>query len=227
MARIFSAIGFRLAVLSVGLGIGFMYAGWESYSIASKTKSTPTSITAAQLSKSGPPSDNAYVHITDYDLNDEYIVMKKDKDDSDSTDWKRVWLQVVPSGGDQSGKPIIVKDESINNKEELKAFGQKSSFDAIVMNDLFDVSPPKTPSGMHFPEIDTKKDWVVEVRTRSDTGSAMTLLVIGLVLAVLGAIPVIRSFIMGRGTKSGTIIDSSGSMGGGSMGGELGGRKRR
>jgi hypothetical protein len=224
MARIFSAIGTRLAILGVGLGIGCMYAGWESYSIASKTKDTPTAITAAQLSKSGPPRDNAYVHITDYNLNDEYIIVRKERDsNSETASWNRVWLQVMPSGGDQSGKPIIVKDESINNKDDLKEFGQKTSFDAIVMNDLFDVSPPKTPNGMNFPNIDSKKDWVVEVRTCSDAGSAITWFVVGLVFTLLGLIPVIRSFTVGRATKSGTIVDSS-SDSGGPMGGS---RKRR
>src|ERR1700722_14712688 len=110
MAGFLSRLGSRLAVISIGLGIGCMYAGWDNYNIASKTKAEPTAITAAQLLNSGPPSDNAYVHVTDYNLNSETIFVRKknskdNKDSKDVTDdgsrWERVWLQVIPV--DQSG----------------------------------------------------------------------------------------------------------------------------
>lgn len=225
MAGFLSRLGSRLAVISIGLGLGCMYAGWDNFNIASKTKAEPTEITAAQLSKSGPPSDNAYVRVTDFNLNYEYILVRKktssdtkdskdSKDDSSTDDasrWDRVWLQVVPV--DQSdlgaGKTMILKDDEIHGKQDLEEFGKKTSFDAIVMNGLDHLSPPKTPSGMHFPDIDEDKDIMLDIRSRPDSGSAIGWGLTGLGLALLGGLGLFRRFAMGRGGSGGTITSST------------------
>ena len=132
MRGFLSRLGFRLAIIGIGLGLGFMFVGWEDFTISSKTKAQPASITAAELSKSGPPRDNAYVHVTDYDVNNEYIIESKEN----SSYWSRVWLQIMPAGkaAGQAGKPIVLKDDAISNEQDLNEFGKQPTFDGIVAN---------------------------------------------------------------------------------------------
>ncbi len=207
-----SRLGLRLGLVGIGIGVALAAVGWEDFAISAKTKAQPTTITAAQLSKSGPPKDNAYVHVTNYDLNQEYIIESKD----DSKLWDRVWLQAIPQGqnADSAGKPIVIKDGNISSEDELNQFGQKTSFDGIVTNGITSISPPKTPSGMHFPEVDGGKVWLVEMRDRPDTGTAFGFTGAGLVFLLGGGFFTLTGFR--TRAKGGTIINSN-----------IGGRNRR
>jgi hypothetical protein len=80
-----SFIAGRLRVVAIGVGLFCLHQGWHDFTISQKTKSTPTTITAEELSRSGPPRDNAYVHVTNYYMNREFIVDAA-KDDSPQED---------------------------------------------------------------------------------------------------------------------------------------------
>jgi len=217
MSSFMSRLGFRFGLIGIGIGCGLVFVGWEDFAISAKTKAQPTAITAAQLSKSGPPKDNAYVHVTNYDVNQEYIIESKEDSKDESKDWDKVWLQIIPEGqaADGAGKPIVVKDSRISNESDLSDFEQETSFDGIVTNGITSISPPKTPSGMHFPDADGGKVWLVDMRDRPDTGTACWMTIIG--VALLGGGGLI-SFFNFRGTsaKPSTIVNSN-----------MGSRKRR
>jgi hypothetical protein len=207
-----SRLGFRFGLIGLGIGVALVAVGWEDFSISAKTKAQPTTITAAALSKAGPPKDNAYVHVTNYAINQEYIIETKD----DSKLWDRVWLQAIPQGqtAESAGKPIVIKDGGISTEDELNRFEQQTSFDGIVTNGITSISPPKTPSGMHFPEVDGGKVWLVEMRDRPDTGTAFGFTGAGLIFLLGGGFLSFTGFR--TRAKPGTIINSN-----------VGGRNRR
>ncbi|MGH2507996.1 MAG: hypothetical protein ACRDHZ_11420 [Ktedonobacteraceae bacterium] len=167
--------------------------GWEDFTIAIKTNAQPTTITAAQLSRFGPPNDNRYVHVTDYDLSQEYIVEEKQ---SDSKIWDRVWLQALPKGkiAQDGGRPIVLKDGRISGEDDYEDFTKQPSFDGIVINGVTTIAKPDTPSGMNFPDIDQSKAWVVDIRDRPDTGTACGFALGGMILILGGGFMVFTRF---------------------------------
>jgi len=191
---LFFHIGMRLSVLVFIGGIALIFAGFSNLGVAMKTKDKPTPITAAELSLSGPPKDNAYVHVTDYGVNSEFVIMTKEKAAAGDP-WSGAWLQIIPVGR-QGGKPIILKDDNIQSQADVVDFAKHSAFDAIVSNGMNTVTdPPATPAGMHFPTISEKGDWILEMKARPDFFYAAGLTLLGVCCCVGGVLP---AYFQGR-----------------------------
>jgi len=194
---LFFHIGMRLSGVVFLVGFALIFAGFSTLGVAIKTKDKPTPITAAELSLSGPPKDNAYVHVTDYAVNPEYIIMTKEKAAADAP-WSGAWLQIIPVGGrpGQGAKPIILKDDHIQSEADVVDFAKHSAFDAIVSNGTSTVTDaPATPAGMRFPTISEKRDWIVEMKARPDFFYSAGLTLLGVLCCVGGVLP---AYLQGR-----------------------------
>lgn len=204
---LFFHIGMRLSVLVFIVGVALIFGGVNALGVAMKTKDKPTPITAAELSRSGPPKDNAYVHVTEYGINSEFIKMTKDK--AAANDWSGVWLQIMPLSGGRAvegGKPIILKDENLKSQADILNFMKYSAFDAIVTNGTGSLTDlPSTPEGMHFPYVTEKDDWILEMKARPDFfyGAGMTFL--GVLMCVGGVLP---AYLQGRRARAAKAASS-------------------
>lgn len=187
---LFFHLGMRLPMVVFIVGIALLFSSFGNLRVAMKTKGKPTTITAAQLSASGPPKDNAYVHVINYGVNEEYIVIQQ-KDAPDSDPWTGVWLQIIPAdkGAVDGGKPIILKDEYIHNQSDVIDFAKYRAFDAIVCDDDSLTEPPTTPAGMHFPRVGKNQGRILEMKARPDFLYAAGLAVLGLICCVGGFLP--------------------------------------
>ncbi len=140
-------IGGGWAELAVLMGIGLIVAAiftgsvyWQMTTITNHCKSEPTEITATDLANNGPPSDNLYVHVTNYQLQDVKII----KGRSAGSPWLQyVKADVVPNPpANPNANTLTVKNHladagkmTQDREAAAQSWCNETSFNAIAQLD--------------------------------------------------------------------------------------------
>jgi hypothetical protein len=182
----------RVALVLIIVGGALLYVGSQEMRLAAAAKSTPQTLTCAELAAKGP-GDNAHVILTDFQIGQNFIYQTSGRSNSA---WEVVYLPAMPMPAASStlrvtiepeDKPsVIIKSGNIRSQQELLTLG--SRVQGVVINKIAALGQKeKALLAESYPRASIENCWILEQdRHPASSMKILALTVGGLGLAALG-----------------------------------------
>lgn len=168
----------RIKFLVVIGGIALFVYGVQEMRLASAASKDPQTLSCAELAAKGP-GDNAHVVLTDFLLCDQAFIYET-KSKSKSSEWKRVWVPLVPRDGDYVRKilamanpdgplppptdiRVLLKTSRVKDARELDPLGSSKSLTGLITNKIDSLGTKERKMlEESYPGIDFTKCYILD-----------------------------------------------------------------
>jgi hypothetical protein len=197
---------YKIAMVVAGIVLAVW--GVREARMSGLSKEDPQEITCEDLGRDGP-GDNAHVIVTEFVFPTGIFVYEEKRRGGD---WEKVWVPVLPLGGEWHQKvlaiyeehgeenledvmvpepdsfSVIVRSEHVPDEDALDALENQDAFRGLVINEIDSLGrEEKKILADEYPGVDLEKCWIVDhKREPKSTGTVILLIGLGAVLAAVG-----------------------------------------
>jgi hypothetical protein len=164
----------------------------QQYRLLAASKNEPQTIRCRDLIDHGP-GDNVFVHVTDFQLlGDDIVIVQKNRGAS-AEPWEKAWIPVMPqTEPDRSSADVIVllETDRVRSGSELRQLQQSPRIRGMVVNGVASLgAAEKAKLRERYPQINFEKSWLIRHEI-TPQGTALFAQMTGVLagIGVLGAL---------------------------------------